>query len=70
MGALANYIAFYISRETRGQVNWWGTAQQFQDTTSDPWIVARDVFLERANFQHLNDIERELLIQALADPMV
>lgn len=70
VGALANYIAFYISRETQGQVNWWGTAQQFQDTTSDPWIVARDVFLERANFQHLNDIERELLIHALADPMI
>lgn len=70
VGALANYIAFYISRETQGKVNWWGTAQKFQDTSDDPWTVARDVFLERANFRHLNDIEQELLIQALADPMV
>ena len=70
VGVLANYIAFYISRKTQGKINWWGTAQKFQDTSGDPWTSARDVFLERANFHHLNEVDRELLIQALADPMV
>ena len=68
-GALANYIAFHISRETAGTINWWGTAQKFQDTASDPWALTREVFLERANFDRLNDVDRELLVQALANPM-
>ena len=70
VGALANYIAFHIGRETQGKINWWGTAQTLQDTSDDPWTLARDVFLERGDFRRLNDVDRELLIQALADPMV
>ena len=69
VGVLANYIAFYISRETQGKINWWGTAQQFQDRSGDPWALARDVFLERASLDRLSDVDREMLIHALADPM-
>lgn len=69
VGALANHIAFHVARETEGQINWWGTAQNLQDTSVDPWTLTRDVFLERANFTRLNDVDRELLIQAIADPL-
>jgi len=67
VASLANYMAFRLSLQGE---NWWGTATnlQAQDTDyTDPWQTARDYLLERANFGQLNEIDRNLLLQALSD---
>lgn len=62
--ALANYIAFSLSRNGR---NWWGAATNLQDKRIDPWALARDVFLEHADMSLINEVDRTLLLQALTD---
>jgi hypothetical protein len=60
-------MAFRLSLQGE---NWWGTATnlQAQDTDyTDPWQTARDFLLERANFGRLNEVDRNLLLQALSD---
>jgi hypothetical protein len=67
VASLANYMAFRLSLQGE---NWWGPATnlQAQDTDyTDPWQTARDYFLERANFGQLNEVDRNLLLQALSD---
>lgn len=67
VASLANYMAFRLSLQ--GQ-NWWGTATNLQteDTDyTDPWQTARDFLLERANFGRLNEVDRNLLMQALSE---
>lgn len=61
---LANYMAFRLSLQ---DVNWWGTANNLQVTTSDPWLIARDIVLENINLEVLNETDRSLLLQALSD---
>ena len=63
--ALANYMAFRLSLQN---VDWWGTAQNLQDMSENPWAVARDVLLERAKLGRVAGIDRDLLTRALADP--
>ncbi len=60
-GALANFLAFRLSLQG---LNWWGAAADVQPK-SDPWEVARDVFLERHPYQLDNEIDRALLDRAL-----
>lgn len=62
--ALANYMAFRLSLQGE---NWWPTAVALQETEVDPWQVAREVLLERADFSRLHEFERGLLEQALMD---
>lgn len=62
--ALANYMAFRLSLQ---DINWWGAATNLQETGAEPWRIARDILLERALFERLNEIDRNLLIQALSD---
>lgn len=62
--ALANYMAFRLSLQN---INWWGTAHNLQAFGPSPWQIARDVFLERVDLERLNEIDRELLLQALED---
>lgn len=62
--ALANYMAFRLALEGH---NWWATATTLQDGGPDPWSVTRDILLERADLSCLNDVDRELLSQALAE---
>ena len=62
--ALANYMAFRLS--LHGQ-DWWATATTLQAVDSDPWKVARDVFLEHANFTPVDELDRKLLERALSD---
>ena len=61
---LANYMAFRLSLQG---INWWGAATNLQTTGQNPWQIARDVLLEQTNFGRLNEVERNLLLQALSD---
>jgi transcriptional regulator with XRE-family HTH domain len=61
---LANYIAFRLSLQG---INWWGAATNLQTADQNPWQIARDVLLEQSNFGRLNEVERNLLLQALSD---
>jgi hypothetical protein len=62
--ALANYMAFRLSLQG---INWWGAATNLQEIDQDPWRIARDLLIEEADFQRLNDVDRNLLLQALSD---
>lgn len=65
VGAFANYMAYYLARETEGRVNWWGTAQALQPVSENPWRVARDLLLENVDLEVLSEPERDLIIRAL-----
>lgn len=60
--ALANYLAFRLSLQG---VNWWGAATNLQSKDKDPWLLARDWLLPKLDFSQLDQVERELIIQAL-----
>lgn len=62
VGGLANYLAFRLSWQG---VNWWGTAANLQAEDSDPWKIARDVFVERFPYDIDNELDRQLLDRAL-----
>ena len=62
--ALANYMAFRLSLQN---INWWGTATKLQDVAKEPWQFARDTLLRHINFGSLNEIDRNLLQQAISD---
>ena len=67
VNALANYMAFRLSLQG---INWWGAATNLQVPGPDPWQMARDIFLEQADFERLNEADRNLLLQALSDAEV
>lgn len=60
--ALANYMAFRLSWQN---INWWGTAANLQKDDADPYVIARDVFLERFPFKIEAEVDRQLLERAL-----
>jgi len=62
VGALANYLAFRLSRQG---FNWWGAATNLQLEDEDPWTIARDVFVERHPYRIEDEIDRSLLDRAL-----
>jgi transcriptional regulator with XRE-family HTH domain/Zn-dependent peptidase ImmA (M78 family) len=64
VGALANYMAYRLSLQGE---NWWGAATNLQMEDTDPWQIARDIFLEKINFGLLNEVDRKLLSKALLD---
>jgi Zn-dependent peptidase ImmA (M78 family) len=64
VSSLANYMAFRLSLQN---YNWWGAATNLQEDEGDPWQIARDILLERANLSVLNEFDRELLQQALLE---
>ncbi|HMP06722.1 MAG TPA: XRE family transcriptional regulator [Lacipirellulaceae bacterium] len=64
VGALANYMAFRLSLQ---DIDWWGAAQNLQDVSVDPWVIARDVLLQRAQLGRLHGLDRELFIRALTE---
>lgn len=65
VGALANYMAFRLSRDTNE--SWWSTAATLQTVGEDPWRITRDIFLSKMNINRLNETDQNLLIQALSD---
>ncbi|WP_245473533.1 XRE family transcriptional regulator [Bradyrhizobium zhanjiangense] len=62
VGVLANYMAFRLSWQG---VNWWGAAANLQADDGNPWMIARDVFIERFPYDVDNDLDRQLLDRAL-----
>jgi len=64
VGALANYMAFRLWQEE--VTNWWGAAANLQEPSEGPWQIARDIFLQHADFESLSDVDRNLLQQALS----
>jgi transcriptional regulator with XRE-family HTH domain len=59
---LGNYLAFQLTR--RG-INWWGTANTFQQH-STPWRAVTDQLLTQLDFNVLDPIDRAALMDALA----
>ncbi|HKQ09494.1 MAG TPA: helix-turn-helix domain-containing protein [Blastocatellia bacterium] len=66
VGALANHMAYRLWQDE--VTNWWGAATNLQEVSTEPWRVARDIFLQHANFRSLNEVDRSLLQLALSDP--
>ena len=62
IGALANYLAFRLSWQG---VNWWGAATNLQSDDTDPFTIARDVFVERFPYDIDDELDRQLLNRAL-----
>ncbi|MDQ3132290.1 MAG: helix-turn-helix domain-containing protein [Acidobacteriota bacterium] len=62
--ALANHLAYKMWLVGK---NWWGAANNLQDTSRQPWQIARDLFLKNVNFGSLNEIDGRLLEQAMSD---
>ena len=60
---LANYMAFRLSQQGE---NWWGAANNLQDLSVDPWMLAREEFFARIDLAHVGEPERDLLIRALS----
>ena len=65
--ALANYMAFRLSLQ---KINWWGAATNLQEPSTGAWRITRDSLLRQAHFDVLEDVDRELLVQALSNPEV
>lgn len=61
---LANYMAHRLEEE--GQ-DWWGTAQNLQETGSEPWKIAKEILISHVDCAALNPIDLGLLKQALAE---
>jgi hypothetical protein len=64
LGGLANYMAYRLAAQGE---DWWGTANNLQRDSTDPFDEARDILLQRVNFQHLSSTDRELLMRALTE---
>jgi len=62
VAVLANYLAYRLSLQG---LNWWGAATNLQRGDADPWEIARDWLLPRLALTRLNDIDRQILLQAL-----
>ena len=60
--ALANYIAFRLSLQG---LNWWGAANNLQTSTSTALQISRDMLIQEAQFETLDETDQQLLIQAL-----
>lgn len=61
--SFANYVAFRLSLQGE---NWWGTANNLQ-VESDPWSVARDLFLIHSSMSGLDDLDTSILTRALQE---
>lgn len=61
--ALANYLAFRLALQGE---SWWGTANNLQELEPNPFALARDALLARADLQHMNETDRDILLRALA----
>ena len=63
---LANYVAFRVKSELF--VTWWGAAANLQPEGEAPLEIARKVLNENLDLWRLDTDDRNLLLQALADP--
>jgi transcriptional regulator with XRE-family HTH domain len=60
---LANYLAFRLSKGNN--INWWGTANNLQITEPSPWLIAKQMLIERMNPDSLNQEDYNLISRAL-----
>jgi hypothetical protein len=67
-GILANYVAFRLRAEYF--IDWWGTASNLQPDGEDPFEITRRIFFERMSPDDFEDDDRDLIRQALAEPLV
>lgn len=65
--ALANYMAFRLSLQNE---DWWGAANNLQIPSTAAWQISRDFLLRNANFEILDEANRDLLLRALSDTEV
>lgn len=63
-GALASYLAWRLALQGE---DWWGAANNLQDFRLDPWELARDEFLRRADMMRLQGSDRDLLIRTMQE---
>ncbi len=61
--ALANYMAFRLSLQ---KLDWWGAANNLQVPSTAAWRITRDLLLARATIEVLDEVDRDLLLQALS----
>ena len=64
LGALANFMAFRVGQQS---FNWWGSAQNLQNDSADPFAVARHELFRQVHLRKLNAFDRDLLLRALTD---
>jgi transcriptional regulator with XRE-family HTH domain len=62
VGDLANYLAHRLALQGE---NWWGAAMNLQDASDNPWEIARNALVERAQLGRLESFDRQLLLQGL-----
>lgn len=62
--ALANYLAFRLSLQN---IKWWGTAVHLQEPSETAGTTARTVLLQQCHLEVLEESDRALLLQALAE---
>ncbi|AMU86003.1 helix-turn-helix domain-containing protein [Dehalococcoides mccartyi] len=60
--ALANYLAFRLSLDGH---NWWGAAENLQDVSGNPFLVAKNVLLEHVDLNNLADSDIQIVQRAL-----
>ena len=61
---LACYVAHSLSE--RG-IGWWAAAASLQPHQDDPWVLCRNIYLSRTDLSRLEPLDRDLVLQALAD---
>jgi hypothetical protein len=60
-------LAYFLAhRLVRNGISWWGTARSFDLGQYDPWSVARDMVFEHIDLTRIDEIDRTLLMDALA----
>lgn len=60
--SLSYYIAFRLSLQ---EIDWWGAAENLQIIDTEPLAIARNFLLKQRLFDKLNEVDRNLLMQAL-----
>jgi cytidylate kinase/transcriptional regulator with XRE-family HTH domain/Zn-dependent peptidase ImmA (M78 family) len=66
-GALANYLAFRLSRQG---INWWAAATNLQSPPVPMHCTPREMLLRNADLTGLNPIDRNLLLRSLEPQVV
>jgi hypothetical protein len=65
VGALANHLAWVLSRQADDAFDWWGPAMNLQEPLSDELLDARDLAFEKLIPPGDDDPDVELLFRAL-----
>jgi hypothetical protein len=61
--SLANHMAFRLASEGK---DWWGAARNLQQARVNPFEIAREILFLNVDLHRINELDRDLLIRALA----